>query len=220
MSEHLIIYLDESGDLGFDFQGKKPSRYFVIAILVCEGNQANKATIQAVKKTLRNKLPKNTMELKGSNLTLAIKKYFLKEMEKNKDWCLYVAVADKLTWLEHHNSKHSYALTRTMLYDAVAERLFLNLDLLDSAKRVDIVIDRSKSKSEIAEFNKIVANAIRQRLPEKAVLEMRHAYSQEEAGIQAIDLFCIGAWRQNERADVEWYAEFQHRIASTVTYKF
>lgn len=159
MSEHVIIYLDESGDLGFDFQGKKPSRYFV-------------------------------------------------------------AVADKLTWLEHHNRKHSYALTRTMLYDAVAERLFLNLDLLNDAKRVDVVIDRSKSKSEIAEFNKIVTTAIKRRLPAKAVLTMRHAYSHEEAGIQAIDLFCIGAWREHERSDSEWYTEFQHRVASTVNYQF
>ena len=76
MSEHLIIYLDESGGLGFDFDNPRTNRYFVIAILVCLDNQVNKTTIQAVKKTLRNKLPKNTIELKGSNLAFAIKKYF------------------------------------------------------------------------------------------------------------------------------------------------
>jgi len=30
----MIIYLDESGDLGFDFENKQPSRYFVITVLV------------------------------------------------------------------------------------------------------------------------------------------------------------------------------------------
>jgi len=141
-------------------------------------------------------------------------------MQKTEDWCLYIAVADKKTWLEHHNRNHSYALKRTMLYDEIAKRLFLNLDLLSGAKRVDVVIDRSKNKSEIAEFNTIVTNAIKQRLPNNAVLTMRHSYSHEEAGIQAIDLFCIGAWRQHERSNSEWYAEFQHKVASSVTYQF
>jgi len=37
----LIIYLDESGDLGFDFEHKKPSKKFVIAVLVCEGHTSS-----------------------------------------------------------------------------------------------------------------------------------------------------------------------------------
>ena len=31
----MFIFLDESGDLGFDFDKAKTSRYFVITLLVC-----------------------------------------------------------------------------------------------------------------------------------------------------------------------------------------
>lgn len=50
MSEHLMVYLDESGDLGFDFANKKSSRYFVIALLICLDHETNKTVIRSVKK--------------------------------------------------------------------------------------------------------------------------------------------------------------------------
>ena len=46
----MIIYLDESGDLCFDFNGKNPSRKFVITLLVCDGQVlGNLQEVQATK---------------------------------------------------------------------------------------------------------------------------------------------------------------------------
>lgn len=50
------LYLDESGDLGFDFVNKKPSKFFTIAILVLNGIDRNRTLINAVKHTLKRKL--------------------------------------------------------------------------------------------------------------------------------------------------------------------
>lgn len=52
----LYLYLDESGDLGFDFVNKKPSKFFTITILAIRGSQNNRLLIKAVKKTLVRKL--------------------------------------------------------------------------------------------------------------------------------------------------------------------
>ncbi len=52
----MIIYLDESGDLGFDFNGKNPSRKFVITILVCNGQNVSREFRKAVRRTIKNKL--------------------------------------------------------------------------------------------------------------------------------------------------------------------
>lgn len=220
MSEHLIIYLDESGGLGFDFNNPRTNQFFVIAILVCLDNSANKSVAQAVKRTLKNKLPKNTVELKGSNLALAIKQYFLKEMRKTENWCLYAAIADKKTWLAHHNFNNSHALKKKTMYDEVAKRIFSQVTLLNDAKRVDIVIDRSKNKDEIKEFNAAVEAAIRERLPSKAVLNIRHASSQEEYGLQAIDTFCTGIWKKYEKKDLTWFVEFEDKISAETIHKF
>ena len=50
------LYLDESGDLGFDFFARKPSRFFTVCILVLQGVDNNRRLLSAVKKTCRRKL--------------------------------------------------------------------------------------------------------------------------------------------------------------------
>lgn len=220
MSEHLIIYLDESGDLGFDFNKEKTSHYFVIALLVCMDKNANKTTIQSVKKTLRNKLPKNTVELKGSNLILSIKKYFLRDMRKANNWYLCIAIADKKTWVKHHHCSNPHMLKTKMVYDELAQRIFSQLDCLDTAKNIDIIVDRSKTKGDILEFNTAVTNAIKKRLPKDNRLSIKHTHSHNEAGLQATDLFSSGVWRKYEKNDLTWYMEFSDKIATEIIHKF
>jgi len=50
------LYLDESGDLGFDFINKKPSKFFTITILALSSYKSNRQLIKAVKTTIRRKL--------------------------------------------------------------------------------------------------------------------------------------------------------------------
>lgn len=77
------LYLDESGDLGFDFVNKRPSKFFTVSILAVSSQDANRKLIKAAKITLRRKLnnPKHrkrtVCELKGTGTTLEVKKYFL-----------------------------------------------------------------------------------------------------------------------------------------------
>src|SRR5574337_1125955 len=51
----MFIYLDESGDLGFDFSKKKTTKKFVITLLVCNSESARKEFAKAVRRTLKNK---------------------------------------------------------------------------------------------------------------------------------------------------------------------
>lgn len=71
----MIIYLDEAGDIGLNFENQKTSRYLVIGLLVFPESVAGAAHIRmvkAVKRTLKNKLHKNTVELKGNKLPISI----------------------------------------------------------------------------------------------------------------------------------------------------
>ncbi len=51
----LYLYLDGSGDPGFDFFGKKP-----VTILTIKGVENNRALVTAAKKTIRRKLYKKS----------------------------------------------------------------------------------------------------------------------------------------------------------------
>lgn len=47
----MYIFLDESGDLGFDFSKEKTSRQFVISLLVCRDKQTQDGFRRAVERT-------------------------------------------------------------------------------------------------------------------------------------------------------------------------
>lgn len=103
---NMYIFLDESGDLGFDFAKAKTSRYFVISLLVCQDKEAQDGFRRAVERTLKNKLnhKKNSSrriaELKGTGTTFAIKQYFFRQLPAN-GWRIYSVTLNKLRVDEH-----------------------------------------------------------------------------------------------------------------------
>ena len=76
------LYLDESGDLGFGFINKKPSKYFTICILMVNDRNSFVQIEKAVLKTIRNKLKKRKNDppyvLKGSKTDIKVKRYFFR----------------------------------------------------------------------------------------------------------------------------------------------
>jgi hypothetical protein len=93
------LYLDESGDLGFDFFTKRPSNYFTVSILLVKSVGANRVLLNAAKKSRRRKLRREG-ELKGSKTSIAVKKHF------------YAQVADTEFPLDiyHHTSHENVGL--------------------------------------------------------------------------------------------------------------
>ncbi|MCD6408559.1 DUF3800 domain-containing protein, partial [bacterium] len=61
------LYLDESGDLGFDFVNKNPSDFFTITILAISSYENNRKLLQSVKITIKRKFRRKNVELKGSS---------------------------------------------------------------------------------------------------------------------------------------------------------
>ena len=76
----LYLYLDESGDLGFDFFAKKPSKYFTVTVLAVTGTQNNRKLINGAKKTVKRKLHGAKRELKGAKTSLELKEYFYRQV--------------------------------------------------------------------------------------------------------------------------------------------
>lgn len=218
----MFLFLDESGDLGFNFDNPKTSRYLVIGVLVCFDHFTYKSVVQAVRRTLKNKLPKMTPELKGNRLPIYIKKYFLKELTSNDgDWSLYMAVADKKAWLARYISKYHFEPRKEVLYNELAKRLFSELNYRQLDSHIDVTIDCSKNKAaEIKIFNEAILSIINAGLSKKVCVHIKHSDSQINPGLQAIDLFCSGVGRKYEKGDCSWYREFAGRIAVEVQYKF
>lgn len=215
----MIIYVDESGDLGFDFQKLKTSRKFVITLLVCEGADSAKDFRVAARRTLKNKLnhkkkqSRAVQELKGTGTALAIKKYFYRQIPDN-GWCIYTLVLNKFRVDDHLRTKQG----KKKLYNFLARFLLARVDLTFSAPAVTLVMDRCKNKEEIKDFNGYVANQLESLLPLNVPLNIYHESSQANPGLQAVDLFCWGIYRKYEVQDMEWYQVYREKIAFETEY--
>jgi len=215
----LIIYLDESGDLGFDFKKKKTSNKFVITLLVCNGKDASDGFRKAVRRTLKNKLnhkksgKRFIKELKATETTIAIKEYFYRHVPV-KGWKLYSVTLNK----RRVDKSLRTVQGKKKLYNFLARFLLEKVDLSNPGNAVTLVLDKCKNKEDISDFNNYVENQLEALLPLNIPLNIYHERSHENTGLQAVDLFCWGFYRKYEWRDMLWYNVFKDTVAFETEY--
>lgn len=215
----MFIFLDESGDLGFDFIKRKTTKKFVITILVCDSVETRREFTKAVKRTLKNKLnrkkenSRHVTELKGTGTTIDIKKYFFRNIKSN-GWAIYSLALNKFRVKSHLQTKTG----KKKLYNYLSRVLLEKLNLPQASRNVELVVDRCKNKEEIRDFNQYLINQLESLLPLNTDLNISHLTSQESAGLQAVDLFSWGIFRKYECNDTGWYAIYQHKIRFETEY--
>lgn len=206
------LYLDESGDLGFDFVNKKPSKFFTVTILALSCRDANRQLIKAARITLRRKLnnPKHrkriVYELKGTGTTMEIKEYFFEKV-KNIKFGIYSIALNKKKVYER------LAKDKSRVYNYISRKVLDQIPFeKNSGDRVELIIDRSMAKPEIAEFNSYIRRQLEGRLSPNTPLDIYHRFSHENFGLQAVDLFCWGIFQKYERKNEEWFNVFAKKV--------
>lgn len=211
----LYLYLDESGDLGFDFVNKMPSEFFTICVLAVKGQANDRALANAVKAVIRRKLPKRqkgiTNELKGNTLPMEVKKYFYKQVY-NIDFQLYAITLNK------KKVYGNLCIEKDRIYNFLARLALEKVDFRDAAVRVIMTVDKRGSRQETAKFNDYILNQIKALIDPLVPLDIIHISSQESYGLQATDIFAWGFLRKHEKNDREWHDVFKEKIRSERLY--
>lgn len=215
----IAIFLDESGDLGFDFAKPGTSAYLTITILICQNEESSAKIRQAVKKTLKNKLNhkkssiRANKELKGESTTLEIKKYFYSKLPQN-GWGIYSVTVNKKRVTNSLKTKAG----KKKLYNFLAKFLLEKASLDKVTGYINFVVDKCKNKKEIKDFNDYIANQLKDLLPLETKLNITHESSKENLCIQAVDLFCWGVARKHNNNDSIWYECFKEKVKYDETY--
>jgi hypothetical protein len=206
------LYLDESGDLGFDFVNKKPSKYFTVGILALRGVNNNRKISKAVKMVIRRKLnPKNKRkrmveELKGEGTTIEIKKYFFDKVKDTK-FALYFITLNKLRVYEQLTKN------KVHIYNFIARQVLEHIPFEKSdGDRINFILDKCKGKKEIKNFNEYIIRQLEGRIKPNTPFDIYHEDSKKIGGLQAIDMFVWGAHRKYEHEDIEWINIFKKKI--------
>lgn len=205
------LYLDESGDLGFDFVNKKPSEFFTICIVATGHGETNRAFTTAVKRTLRHKLNcgKNKSrvveELKGTTTEHGIKAYAWRHI-KDSAFGIYSLTLNKRRVYE------SLARDKEHVYNFVARKVIDQLPFENAEGGVQLIVDRSKGNKHIFEFNNYIQTQLEGRIPPNVALEFKHVDSKIWPGVQWADMFAWGIFRKYERRKSEWFDIFKDKI--------
>jgi len=206
----MYIYLDESGDLGFDFKKRKTTNFLVITLLV---SQDNKPFEYAVNRTLKNKVNRRkniTNEIKGYSTSFNVKKYFYNTLLKCiKDFSIYTVILNK-------KRVYQYLTTQPeVLYAFLSKFILEKCSFADFKNRITLTIDKRSKKHGIENFNKYLLSYLKAHIPK---IEIFHNHSFNVKGLQVADLFCWGIFRKYEFNDSEWYTVFKERIKFETVY--
>lgn len=201
----VYLYLDESGDLGFDFFAKKPSRYFTVAILAVKGVENNKHLLNAVAKTLKRKCRRKMPELKGSHTSIEVKRYF-HSLVSPIPFTIYALTLNK------KRVYNDLARKKDRVYNFIARKVLDQISLEEASTRIQFIIDKSKSTQEIKEFDDYIVRQLKGRIDPIVPLDIYHHTSHENLGLQAVDLFSWGIFRKYEHKTLDWYNVFKEKI--------
>lgn len=205
------LSLDESGDLGFDFVSKKPSKFFTVCILATSSRDAYIGIRKAVKKTLRTKVNKGgkakrlRTELKGIETSFPTKRYFYNHVHHFR-FGIYAVTLNKPRVYEE------LAQNKERVYNYVSRLVLDQIPFEWADERVQLTIDKSKGRYEIEEFNRYIVSQLKGRLKPSVPLDIRHLTSHEESVLQAADLFAWGIHRKYELEDTTWFEVFEEKV--------
>jgi hypothetical protein len=205
------LFLDESGDLGFDFVNKKPSHYFTVCILAVSEPDSYYGIRKAVRTTLRRKVNHGKKglpfheELHATETTLPVKKYFYDKVKPLK-FSIYSLTLNKLQLFEQltHDKER--------IYNFLARQTLDRIPLEKATDWVQLTVDKSKGKREIKEFNEYIIQQLKGKLNPSVPLSINHLDSREDAGLQAVDLFAWGILRKYEKKDFEWFNYYEEKV--------
>jgi len=205
----LYLFLDESGDLGFDFVNKKPSAYFVITVMTVDGKDDCMKIKLAIKRTLkklnsRKGKKRFIQELKGSDTTISVKKYFYEKC-KDIEFGIYSLILKKKKVSKNLTSK------KTKLYNHIACILFDNVPMENTKMGIEFIMDKCKRKIEIKEFNDYILQHLKSRIATNLPIYFDHSDSKCVIELQATDLFSWGIFRKYSKKDTEWYQIFSEQ---------
>ncbi|MGH7492820.1 MAG: DUF3800 domain-containing protein [bacterium] len=210
------LFLDESGDLGFDFDKVGTTRHFVVTVLLLTSTVAMRAMERAVERTIKTKISRNRadrsgLELKGAKTDLKVKQYFFQQCA-NVDFEICTVILDK--------SILSGPLTerKSPLYNFLARQAVEEVPWPQAQTRILISIDKSQAPHEIQALNRSLVAQLQGKISPNLPLEIFHMISHDSRCLQAADLFSWGIFRKHEVNDSEWYDLYAGKIRSEVKF--
>jgi len=202
------IFLDESGDLGFNFKKKKTSRHFVVTCLFVK----EKGSVEKIIKKIFSKFSKKEVRTHGGVLHAFKEKQGTKQkllkLLREKDVSIISIYLNKLkVYTKLHNEKH-------VLYNYVANILLDRIytkKLIPTNQPIKLIASRRETNKFL---NQNFCNYLQSQVSGKHKLEVDIEIKSpyQEKCLQIVDCVCWAIFRKYEHSDKSYVDIIKDRI--------
>ena len=198
------LFIDESGDLGFN---NGSSKWFSFTIILT----ANKRPLEKVIKKARNSLTKKdnkVSELHAYHSDEVTRKRVLKGLSELEDLRILSIILNKeKVYVDLQNQKnYLYNYVANILLDRLHAKNVLSID-----EHLDICFDRKDTKKNLrSNFIQYLEGNLKSR--RNGTIEITLLASHQERALQAVDFVSWAIFRKYERGDYKYYEIIKNKI--------
>jgi len=201
------IFLDESGDLGFDFSKKKTTRFFIITILFTQSKRPIEKCVRLVHRSLREKYRRIHSVLHAVEEEPITRQRMLKKLADKDCALMTIYLNKKRVYTKLQNEK-------AILYNYVANILLdriMTKKLISIKEPICLVASRRETNKFLNEnFRSYLKSQTRN--IHKLDLHIEIKTPAEEKSLQAVDFVSWAVFRKFEYGDDTYYNIIRAKI--------
>lgn len=201
-----FIFMDESGDLGFDFSRKGTSRYFLITFLFCERKRPIEKCVKKVHRGLREKY-RRVGTLHAYREEPVTRKRLLSLLACRDCKIMTILLNKRKVYTRLQDEK---AVLYNYVTNILLDRIF-SKRLLPGVEDYEIIAERRETNRFLnANFQSYLQMQLTERHDVRVKVSIKTP--EQEKGLQAVDCISWAVFRKYERSDSSYYDIIKENI--------
>ena len=201
------IFLDESGDLGFDSEKRGASQYFVVTLLCCDDKRPIEKAVKSVHTSLTRTCQRRGGVLHCYREKPVTRNRLLSKLSNKEMKVMAIYLNKKKVYTKLQDQKDVlYNFVTNILLDRIFTKKLVPLD-----DQITLVASRKETSRFLnLNFKNFLANQVK--LKHKLNFNVEIKTPHEEKALQAVDFLSWSIFRKYEYQDESYYGIFKHQI--------
>ncbi|MCK5061992.1 DUF3800 domain-containing protein [Candidatus Parcubacteria bacterium] len=202
------IFLDESGDLGFDFSKKRTSKIFIITCLFAPKKRKIEKIVSKTHAELKKKYKKRGGVLHAYHEKPITRQRLLKRLNDSDCSIMTIYLNKERVYTKLQNEKEVlYNYVTNILLDRICTK-----KLIDINKPISLIASRKETNKFLnLNFKNYLKNSAINNHKLKLSIEIRTPF--EERSLQAVDFVSWSIFRKWQYGDDSYYNIIKQKIA-------
>jgi hypothetical protein len=201
------IFLDESGDLGFDFSKKNTSKVFIITCLFTQDKKPIEKIVKKIHSELKKKFKRRFGVIHSVREQPATRERLLRELSHKDCFIMTIYLNKKKVYTKLQDEKAVlYNYVTNILLDRIYSKKIIpissNIELIASKRETNKYLNNN--------FKEYLNNQVRNRHGLKINIAIKTP--SEEKTLQAVDFASWAIFRKYEKGDDSYYKIIKGKI--------